>query len=129
MHGYGHGFGKHGGSGMRVRFIGPFLLLALYKEPSYGYELMDKLKEFGFESYMPDQTAIYKMLKNMEEKGYISSRWDTQGSGPARHIYEITSEGIEVLKSLAYEIKDNIQIYGKFLDTFEQLSRERKGEK
>ncbi len=129
MHGYGHGFGKHAGSGMRIRFIGPFLLLALYKAPSYGYELMDKLKEFGFESYMPDQTAIYKMLKNMEEKGYISSRWDTQGSGPARHVYEITSEGIEVLKSLAYEIKDNMQIYGKFLDTFEQLSHGRESEK
>jgi|YelNatPaOPRAMG01_1025707.scaffolds.fasta_scaffold135776_1 poly-beta-hydroxybutyrate-responsive repressor len=123
MHGYGHGFNKHARSGMRVRFIGPFLLLALYKEPSYGYELMDKLKEFGFESYLPDQTAIYKMLKNMEEKGYISSRWDTQGSGPARHVYEITSDGIELLNSLSMEIKDNIQIYEKFISAFEQLKQ------
>ena len=123
MHGYGHGFNKHARSGMRVRVIGPVLLLALYKAPSYGYELMDKLKEFGFKSHLPDQTAIYKMLKNMEEKGYISSRWDTQGPGPARHIYEITPNGIELLNSLSMEIKDNIQIYGKFIDVFEQLKR------
>lgn len=122
--GYGRReFGRHERSGMRVRFIGPFLLLALYKAPSYGYELMDKLKEFGFESYLPDQTAIYKMLRNMEEKGYISSRWDTQGSGPARHIYEITSDGVELLDALSFEIKDNIQIYEKFINVFEQLKK------
>lgn len=116
-----YGFGK--GHGMRIRFIGPFLLLALYKEPSYGYELMDKLKSFGFEGYLPDQTAIYKMLRNMEMKGLITSRWDTTGSGPARHVYEITSRGIEVLNSLASQIRDNIQIYKNFIDTFEQLKR------
>ncbi len=119
MHGYGHGFKEHGG--MRTRFIGPFLLLALYREPSYGYELMDKLKEFGFDMYMPDQTSIYKMLRNMEEKGFISSEWDTRGSGPAKRVYKVTSEGIELLKNLAFEIKDDIKIYQNFLDIFEKL--------
>ncbi|WP_428014009.1 helix-turn-helix transcriptional regulator [Athalassotoga sp.] len=117
----GRGFGRR--HGMRVRFIGPFLLLALYKEPSYGYQLMDKLREFGFEEYLPDQTAIYKMLRSLEEKGLITSRWDTSGSGPARHIYEITQAGIETLDILASEIKDNIQIYKNFLEIFENVRR------
>uniref|UniRef100_A0A7V3RE36 PadR family transcriptional regulator n=1 Tax=Mesoaciditoga lauensis TaxID=1495039 RepID=A0A7V3RE36_9BACT len=128
MYRHGHGFGEH--QGMRVRFIGPFLLLALYQEPSYGYELMERLKNFGFEMYMPDQTAIYKMLRSMEEKGFVSSRWDTEGSGPAKRMYDVTALGVELLKNLASEIKDNIKIYENFIEAFEKidLSENRKTE-
>ena len=41
---------------------------------------------------------IYRHLRDMEENGLVCSEWNTDETGPARRIYRITAEGLEVLE-------------------------------
>ena len=46
----------------------------------------------------PDPTGIYRILKQMENNGLITSAWDTSESGPAKRCYELTDEGRACLR-------------------------------
>jgi len=39
--------------------------MLLAQKPTYGYDLMEKLDKFGFES--PDPGTVYRYLRNLEE--------------------------------------------------------------
>lgn len=67
-------------------------LLALLKGWSaYGYELAQRLEDAGFGEL--NKGSIYRMLRQMERSGLVSSRWDTSNDGPARRIYNLTQAG------------------------------------
>ncbi|MSQ28015.1 MAG: PadR family transcriptional regulator [Dehalococcoidia bacterium] len=83
------------------RNIEAFLLLELLREPSYGYDLIRRLADYGFRRVPNEPAAVYKLLRALEESGAIASRWDTEGSGPARRYYEITGPGIALLHERA----------------------------
>jgi len=40
---------------------------------------------------------IYRHLRGLESDGLVQSEWQTEGSGPARRMYRLTSEGDEAL--------------------------------
>jgi len=85
------------GSGKAERYIQPSILMALRSRPSYGYELIQDLQNFGFLEGQAPPGMIYRHLRQMEEEGLVVSEWATEGTGPARRIYRITAEGHELL--------------------------------
>ena len=67
-------------------------LLALLKGWSaYGYELAQRLEEAGFGEL--NKGSLYRLLRQMERSGLVSSNWDTSSDGPARRIYSMTQAG------------------------------------
>jgi PadR family transcriptional regulator PadR len=84
-----------GGAGDGPRLPGEMLtahLLAMLKDWSgYGYELAQRLEEAGFGRY--NTGSLYRMLRQMEGLGLISSLWDTSAGGPARRMYSLTLAG------------------------------------
>lgn len=67
-------------------------LLALLKGWSaYGYELARRLEQAGFGEM--NKGSIYRLLRQMERSGLVSSSWDTTADGPARRIYSLTDAG------------------------------------
>jgi poly-beta-hydroxybutyrate-responsive repressor len=85
------------GSGKQERYIQPSILMGLYSKPSYGYELIQNIQRFGFVEGHAPPGMIYRHLRQMEEEGLVSSQWDTDGTGPAKRMYRITTDGGEVL--------------------------------
>jgi len=71
----------------------PVTLVLLRQWSSYGYELMDRTVELGFETIYPG--TVYRTLRKMERDGLCESEWDTTTSsgGPARRVYSITDAG------------------------------------
>jgi len=84
-------------SGKAERYIQPSLLLGLKIRPSYGYELINSIHEFGFVQGQAPPGMIYRHLRGLEADGLVQSEWQTEGSGPARRIYRLTPEGDEAL--------------------------------
>ena len=41
---------------------------------------------------------VYRHLRQMDEEGLVISSWDNEGDGPAKRIYSITPEGMEMLE-------------------------------
>ena len=86
-----------GGRGRRaVRMLEPALLLLLHYGPAHGYTLLEQLGEFGLGDL--NSSAVYRTLRDMEEKGWVTSTWDEeQAQGPPRRVYHLTALGDEVL--------------------------------
>ncbi len=83
--------------GRRERFVQPSILLGLYKEPSYGYQLIQKLQDFGFMEGQAPPGMIYRHLRQLEEDGLVLSEWVMEETGPAKRMYQLTGEGKEML--------------------------------
>ena len=101
-----------GGRGRRrrgrrvVRMLVPVLLLLLHHDSAHGYTLLERLDEFGLAHLNP--SAVYRMLRDMEAKGWVASTWDEERSqGPPRRVYQITTLGDEVLALWAQELEES----------------------
>lgn len=105
------------------RFLLPCLLLLLKIKPSYGYELVENLHQFGFDD-LPDPATAYKNLRAMEQDGWVTSRWDTNGPGPARRMYSLNREGEDLIRSWAVAIRRTRQSLSTFLSLFEKEFKE-----
>ena len=104
--------------GKTERYLQPSLLLVLHLKPSYGYELLGKINDFGFMDGSVDPGTIYRHLRRLEDDGFVSSKWDTTGTGPARRFYEITPDGEELLIDWVMFMERNYHNLGKFLNQF-----------
>lgn len=107
-------------SGKMTRFVEPCLLFFLSQKPSYGYELMDQLNNFGFQKTKPDPAMVYRTLRYLEKEECVLSKWDTKGTGPAKRNYEITQKGLALLHAWAEGIAMRKQVLEKFLKLYRQ---------
>jgi len=115
--GWGRGRGG-GGRGLR-RFLQPVLLLRLHQGEAHGYSLLDSLDEFGLSGL--DPSVIYRLLREMEDEGWVSSTWDEeQTQGPPRRIYRLNKEGREVLDIWAVELGESKSRIERFLKVYRQ---------
>jgi len=101
--------------GSRIRgFIQPWILLLLTERPSHGYELLERLHE-GSPETPADTALLYRTLRQMETDGIVRSRWETGGNGPARRLYEVTSEGVSCLHGWASNLRRTRERLDEFL--------------
>lgn len=100
------------------RFLESCLLLLLHCDEAHGYELLDGLKQFGFEQNPVDSSTVYRMLRGLEERGFVTSRWDTGGGGPARRLYLITEEGDRYLGWWVDDLRETDQVLHNFLEMY-----------
>jgi PadR family transcriptional regulator PadR len=75
------------------------ILLLLDERPGHGYDLIDRVKPFGFER--DDPSRVYRSLRWLENAGFVRPSWETPAAGPARRVYELTPEGRQAVKVAA----------------------------
>jgi PadR family transcriptional regulator, regulatory protein PadR len=125
--GTGRRWRQRGCSRRAVRFLDPTLLLLLHHGPAHGYTLIDRLEEFGLENTNP--SVVYRALRNMEEKGWVTSTWDEeQTQGPPRRVYHLSELGDEVLQWWIFDLEETRQMIDNFLSTYQQHMEECEGE-
>ena len=116
--------GKEGGiPGNRNRHLPAFLLLCLADGEAHGGALWNQITammpfHLGIES-----GAVYRVLRELEERGSVTSRWETGGVGPARRLYQMTENGWDELAAWQEDIarrKRNLEV---FLQQCESLNR------
>jgi len=105
--------------GQPKNFARPCLLLLLSEAPAHGYELIDRLRPFGFE--VADPASVYKSLRQMERDGIVSSEWELPRRGPARRIYALTSDGWDLLDAWARTLEQNRAVLDSFLARYGRL--------
>ncbi len=100
--------------------LGVLILTILLKKPTYGYSLMDELKNLGIDITFLHYTIVYRTLRMMEISGLVISTWDTTGTGPARRIYSITETGREFLKNWYEWAKKDLKIMENIINEIEK---------
>jgi poly-beta-hydroxybutyrate-responsive repressor len=94
-------------------------MLLLHCGEKHGYELLADLRQFGFGQNPVDPSTVYRILRTLEERGFVSSRWDTGSAGPARRLYTITDEGDGYLAGWVDDLRATDRVLHHFLETYE----------
>jgi PadR family transcriptional regulator, regulatory protein PadR len=114
------------GSKRTERYIQPSILLALKTKPSYGYELIQEIGQFGFIEGQVPPGMIYRHLRDLEDDGLVVSEWETEGAGPAKRVYQLTGEGLEVLGFWIGYMKNQADKLLKFVARYQQAAKKLK---
>jgi len=123
----GGGFG--GGACPRriARFLEPCLLLLLRGDATHGYNLLEALRQFGFAPGTVDASVVYRILREMEDAGWVRSQWDTAGSGPPRRVYTVTPDGEGYLDAWINDLRCTRDEIDQFIETYtRQQERQRR---
>ncbi len=97
-------------------FITPYMLLVLRDLNLHGYQIWQRLMGMDLPGLNEhDRPAVYRILRQLEEEGKVSSEWDTTDkTGPARRVYSLTEAGKDFLSLWA----DGLEHYRKTLNFF-----------
>jgi PadR family transcriptional regulator PadR len=71
----------------------PLVLIILTESENYGYELIQQLKSRSEAKLNIAEGTLYPVLKKMEEKNWLASKWKNAESGKQRKYYSITQKG------------------------------------
>jgi DNA-binding PadR family transcriptional regulator len=76
-----------------------FLLMRiLYEKPMHGYQLLEEIEQRSSGCHKLEPGSIYTLLRRMEERGLLESKWEKIEGGPDRRVYSLTDKGVEALK-------------------------------
>ncbi len=98
-------------------YLRPCLLLLLGEEPTYGYELRDKLARLSLGHCDPG--TVYRTLNIMEDDGLVHSTWERSAEGRRRRRYDITPAGSDLLDAWARELCGMRDMIVDFIDRYE----------
>jgi len=98
----------------------PVVLVILREYTTYGYELMERTLQLGFEAMNPG--TLYRTLRKMEQEGLCNSEWETASAGRARRMYSITNAGEAYLDLWVKSLEQ----YQSTMDAFFQAYRRRR---
>lgn len=83
------------------------ILKIISESETYGYEISEKLKSYGFENI--SEGTIYPMLLRLQKNGMIEAEYRESSVGPRRKYFKITDTGM-------YEIEN-------FYESWSELSK------
>ena len=78
--------------------VRPILLTVLSKGDSYGYEIIQRVKEDSMGKLIWKDGSLYPVLHKLEDEGFISSYWVRTESGRRRKYYALSGAGADQLE-------------------------------
>lgn len=81
----------------------PIILSMLKNGDSYGYEIVQKVKELTKDGITWKEASIYPVLKKLENGGMIKSYWKVQEGERYRRYYTLLDDGKKQLEQNRYE--------------------------
>lgn len=102
------------------RHLPAFLLLYLTDGQAHGGLLWNRLQGILPGDWNIDSGAIYRVLRDLEERGSVVSVWNTDEPGPAKKVYTITDFGHRELAHWYQDIQIRQRNLQAFLDEYEK---------
>jgi PadR family transcriptional regulator, regulatory protein PadR len=100
-------------------FLRPCVLLLLREAPAHGYDLLERLRAFGFTG--SDPGGLYRTLRGLEQEGLVQSAWEASASGPDRRIYQLTRAGMEDLHAHVGALAETRRVLDRLLSRYEEF--------
>jgi len=77
----------------------PIVLAILRRGESYGYEIIQQVRDITGGRMDWSEPMLYPFLKRLERDGLITSQWRLSDKGPLRKYYRLTAEGQKELEA------------------------------
>ncbi|MFD2160789.1 PadR family transcriptional regulator [Paradesertivirga mongoliensis] len=78
--------------------LAPLVLIILRRQESYGYQIIQELREKSGGQMAVAEGTLYPVLKKMEAKKWVEGVWKKADSGRERRYYKLTSNGTQELE-------------------------------
>ncbi|MDQ6855019.1 MAG: helix-turn-helix transcriptional regulator [Actinomycetota bacterium] len=102
----------------------PFVLLSLAQGgPAHGYELAQSMAALGFRRAADDASVVYKLLRGLEDRGFLTSEWGAAAGGPPPRIYRLTATGRAYLDERAVDLERQAKRIKVFLERYRRHGR------
>ena len=114
------GTGQHkSAAGRGQGLLEPALLAVLASRPSHGYELQRAVEELSGGLVCMDSGGMYRILRRLEEDGFVASNWAEGDHGPQRRRYELTSTGRALLKEWVERLRRRDEVIHSVIELVE----------
>jgi PadR family transcriptional regulator, regulatory protein PadR len=107
---------RAGGSGRGGALVEPAALAALLSAAAHGYDLRREIREITQGALEVDAGGLYRVLRKLEQDGFVTSAWAQGESGPQRRDYELTAEGRELAEDWAMQLRQRQSLAGRLAD-------------
>jgi len=77
----------------------PLVLSILADGESYGYEIIQKVRELSGGNIEWSDGMLYPVLHRLEREGLVKSEWKESETGRERKYYLLSSDGRKALKT------------------------------
>ena len=74
-------------------------VLGATRDPMYGYQIAKRLEADAGGVLSGKQSALYPVLRNLENAALLESFMEPSAAGPPRRYYRITAMGHQVLRA------------------------------
>jgi PadR family transcriptional regulator PadR len=75
------------------------ILKAVSLGPLHGYGIIQRIRQMSGEMLEVEQGSLYPALYRMEQRGWISSKWDLNETGRKAKFYTLTKAGTSQLEA------------------------------
>ena len=86
---------------MKKGILEMLVLKLVCKEPKYGYQIIQEMKEKSENTFLLKDGTLYPILYRLEDDGLVTSEWsETEGKQVPRKYYRITEQGRQALDDI-----------------------------
>ena len=96
------------------------ILKALLLGELHGYGMIQRIRQLSDEMLNVEQGSLYPALYRIEQKGWVSARWDVHETGREAKFYKLTRAGRKQLEKEAREWERTTAILARFLTPGEE---------
>lgn len=97
----------------------PAALAALLRRGGHGYDLKREIAELTGQEIEVDAGGLYRVLRRLEDEGFVTSVWADGGSGPQRRDYELSDRGRELARDWVVHLRERQRLAGLLADALE----------
>ena len=88
--------------------------LATGNGQAHGYGITGELEAIGITGGDVDIGQVYRILRDLEHVGHVTSSWSSEPVGPQRREYALTDAGHAALDEWAAVMKERARLIGEF---------------
>lgn len=107
---------RRGGGGGLGAFAEPAALAALLGRGGHGYDLRREIGDLTNGEIEVDAGGLYRVLRRLEDEGFVTSEWSDGGPGPQRRDYRLTAEGRELAQDWIAHLRERQRLSGLLAD-------------
>ena len=116
--GWAPGPGRGGGRG-RGALLEPAVLASLAQESAHGDDLRKAVEDLTGGFVCVDPGGIYRLLRRLEQEGFVRSSWSEGEHGPQRREYELTVGGRELLAQWAEHLRQRERAFHSVIEAID----------
>ena len=110
------------------KFVRPAIMTVLAGGELHGYRIAERVAASPvLRGVRPDPTGVYRTLRAMEKRGFVSASWSLSERGPARRVYRLTAAGRGCLRRWAATLAGYHQAVGGLLATIRSAAKGGRG--